>query len=121
MANGPHLLIGLIIRRFCLVFVVHGDPSFPQSVSSPRFMLNSIQILNAIPHAKSVTHPQKPAAACIGVSLGIGATLRMIGSERAVVFSTLRVQSGYHRVPQRIDALMGRLLMGLGAKLALDH
>ena len=39
----------------------------------------------------------------------------------AVVFSTLRVQNGYHRVRKLIDAVMGSILIGLGAKLALDH
>jgi len=39
----------------------------------------------------------------------------------ALVFSTQRVQNGYHRVRKLIDAVMGSILIGLGAKLALDH
>ena len=42
-------------------------------------------------------------------------------STMAVLFSTRRVQHGYHRLRKPIDAVMGTLLIGLGAKLALDR
>ncbi|WP_431823264.1 LysE family translocator [Burkholderia sp. F1] len=39
----------------------------------------------------------------------------------AVVFSTSRVQTGYVKLRKPIDAVMGTVLVGLGAKLALDR
>jgi hypothetical protein len=36
-------------------------------------------------------------------------------------FSTERVQVGYARIRKPIDAVMGTVLLGLGAKLALDR
>ncbi|WP_323119138.1 LysE family translocator [Burkholderia alba] len=42
-------------------------------------------------------------------------------SAMAVIFSTERVQRGYHRLRKPIDAVMGSLLIGLGAKLAMDR
>jgi threonine efflux protein len=39
----------------------------------------------------------------------------------AVLFSTARVQSGYSRLRKPIDAVMGSILIALGAKLALDR
>lgn len=42
-------------------------------------------------------------------------------SSMAVIFSTERVQRGYHRLRKPIDAVMGSILIGLGAKLAIDR
>lgn len=42
-------------------------------------------------------------------------------SAMAILFSTRRVQHGYNRLRKPIDAVMGTLLMGLGAKLAMDR
>ena len=42
-------------------------------------------------------------------------------SAMAVLFSTRRVQHGYNRLRKPIDAVMGTLLIGLGAKLAMDR
>lgn len=39
----------------------------------------------------------------------------------AVLFSTNRVQTGYAKLRKPIDAVMGTILLGLGAKLALDR
>ncbi|AOJ16304.1 LysE family translocator [Burkholderia vietnamiensis] len=39
----------------------------------------------------------------------------------AILFSTERVQVGYARILKPIDAVMGTVLLGLGAKLALDR
>jgi threonine efflux protein len=39
----------------------------------------------------------------------------------AIVFSTNRVQSGYRRLHKPIQAAMGSILIGLGAKLVLDR
>lgn len=42
-------------------------------------------------------------------------------SAMAILFSTQRVQHGYNRLRKPIDAVMGTLLIGLGAKLAMDR
>jgi threonine/homoserine/homoserine lactone efflux protein len=42
-------------------------------------------------------------------------------SAMAILFSTERVQVGYARIRKPIDAVMGTVLLGLGAKLALDR
>lgn len=42
-------------------------------------------------------------------------------SAMALLFSTRRVQHGYTRLRKPIDAVMGTLLVGLGAKLAMDR
>lgn len=42
-------------------------------------------------------------------------------SAMAILFSTQRVQHGYSRLRKPIDAVMGTLLIGLGAKLAMDR
>ncbi|WP_310673576.1 LysE family transporter, partial [Burkholderia multivorans] len=39
----------------------------------------------------------------------------------ALLFSTNRVQTGYAKLRKPIDAVMGTILLGLGAKLALDR
>lgn len=39
----------------------------------------------------------------------------------AILFSTARVQSGYSRLRKPIDAVMGSMLIALGAKLATDR
>lgn len=39
----------------------------------------------------------------------------------AILFSTERVQRGYSRLRKPIDAAMGTILIGLGAKLAIDR
>ncbi|WP_065501707.1 LysE family translocator [Burkholderia stabilis] len=39
----------------------------------------------------------------------------------AILFSTNRVQAGYARLRKPIDAVMGTVLLGLGAKLAMDR
>jgi threonine/homoserine/homoserine lactone efflux protein len=39
----------------------------------------------------------------------------------AMLFSTKRVQHGYNRLRKPIDAVMGTILIGLGAKLAVDR
>lgn len=57
-------------------------------------------------------------AATIGIvasiSLGWFSTL-------AILFSTQRVQHGYNRLGKPIDAVMGTLLISLGAKLAMGR
>jgi threonine/homoserine/homoserine lactone efflux protein len=42
-------------------------------------------------------------------------------SAMAILFSTPRVQHGYHQLRKPIDAVMGTVLIGLGAKLAMDR
>lgn len=42
-------------------------------------------------------------------------------SAMAILFSTPRVQHGYTRLRKPIDAVMGTVLIGLGAKLAMDR
>ncbi|QGZ64060.1 LysE family translocator [Paraburkholderia acidisoli] len=39
----------------------------------------------------------------------------------ALLFSTARVQRGYRKLRRPIDAAMGVVLVGIGARLALDH
>ncbi|GAB2924115.1 LysE family transporter [Paraburkholderia jirisanensis] len=55
-------------------------------------------------------------------TLGIVAVISFGWScSMAVLFSTNRVQSGYSRLRKPIEAVMGSMLIALGAKLALDH
>ena len=42
-------------------------------------------------------------------------------SAMALLFSTDRVQRGYRKLRRPIDAVMGAVLVGIGARLALDH
>jgi hypothetical protein len=42
-------------------------------------------------------------------------------SAMAVLFLTRRVQHGYHPLRKPIDAAMETILIGLGAKLAMDR
>jgi threonine/homoserine/homoserine lactone efflux protein len=42
-------------------------------------------------------------------------------SAMAILFSTPRVQYGYNRLRKPIDAVMGTILISLGAKLAMDR
>jgi threonine efflux protein len=42
-------------------------------------------------------------------------------SAMALLFSTPRVQRGYQKLRRPIDAVMGSVLVALGARLALDH
>ncbi|MDD2926047.1 LysE family transporter [Rhodoferax sp.] len=57
-------------------------------------------------------------AATIGLVASV--SLAWFGS-MAMLFSTQRVQHGYHRLRKPIDAVMGTILIGLGAKLAVDR
>jgi len=56
--------------------------------------------------------------ATIGVVAGIS-----LGwfTSMAILFSTKRVQHGYDQLRKPIDAVMGTILIGLGAKLAVDR
>ncbi|QYD67956.1 LysE family transporter [Paraburkholderia edwinii] len=55
-------------------------------------------------------------------TLGIVAAVSISWScGMALLFSTDRVQSSYRRLHKPIQAVMGSILIGLGAKFALDH
>jgi len=56
------------------------------------------------------------------------ATIAIVGSislawfcTMAIVFSTPRVQHGYQRLRKPVDAVMGTILIGLGARLAISR
>ncbi|MDR3368570.1 LysE family transporter [Rhodoferax sp.] len=55
-------------------------------------------------------------------TIGIVASISLSWfSAMAILFSTRRVQHGYNRLRKPIDAVMGSILIGLGAKLAMDR
>jgi threonine efflux protein len=66
-----------------------------------------------------------PAHAPLGVHVATLAIVCAVSiawfSAMAILFSTARVQTGYTRLRKPIDAVMGTVLLGLGAKLALER
>lgn len=57
-------------------------------------------------------------AATIGVVASISLSWF---SAMSILFSTKRVQHGYNRLRKPINVVMGTILIGLGAKLAVDR
>lgn len=65
-----------------------------------------------------VDAPQWVHAATIGIVTSI--SLGWFGA-MALLFSSSRIQQGYNQLRKPIDAVMGTILIGLGAKLATDR
>jgi threonine/homoserine/homoserine lactone efflux protein len=100
------------VRLMGYIATVVFSKGFTMSYFPQLFAVAAVMLLGCI----------SPGPDLIAATIGIVASISLGWfSAMAVLFLTRRVQHGYHPLRKPIDAAMETILIGLGAKLAMDR